>query len=95
MGTLDAAHEPTGVLHLHVGPLGSDAHRPAPVLRPVQPAVQRRDGARVLEQVAPVPETSFAVEAEIVRRELLLERQGELENQWLELIANQDSSRLH
>jgi predicted transcriptional regulator len=36
-----------------------------------------------------------AIEAEIVRRELLLERQGELESQWLKLIADQNSSRLH
>lgn len=35
------------------------------------------------------------VEAEIVRRELLLERQGELENQWLELVSAQNTSRLH
>jgi len=35
-----------------------------------------------------------AVEAEIVRRELLLERQGELKAQWLELISAQDGFRL-
>jgi predicted transcriptional regulator len=35
-----------------------------------------------------------AVEAEIVRRELLLERRGEFETQWLELISAQNSSRL-
>ena len=35
-----------------------------------------------------------AVEAEIVRRELLLERQGELKAQWLELISAQDDFRL-
>ena len=52
---------------------------------------------RVAETCCASPRTFIreAVEAEIVRRELLLERQGELENQWLELIANQDSSRLH
>ena len=35
------------------------------------------------------------VEAEIVRRELLLERQGELERQWLDLVVAQYNSRLH
>ena len=35
------------------------------------------------------------VEAEIVRRELLLEQRGELENQWLELVFAQNNSRLH
>ena len=35
------------------------------------------------------------VEAEIVRRELLLERQGELESQWLDLVVAQYNPRLH
>ena len=35
------------------------------------------------------------VEAEIVRRELLLERQGELESQWLDLVVAQHNPRLH
>jgi hypothetical protein len=52
---------------------------------------------RVAETCCASPRTFIreAVEAEIVRRELLLEQQGELGNQWLELIANQDGSRLH
>jgi len=52
---------------------------------------------RVAETCCASPGTFIreAIEAEIVRRELLLERQGALENQWLALIAEQNSSQLH
>ena len=62
--SLDAANESRRVFDLHVGPLGADANGPSAVLRAMHSAVQRRDRARMLEQIAAVPEATFPVEAQ-------------------------------
>ena len=59
---LDAPDEAPRVFHVQVRPFGADAYRPAAVRRAMQPAMQRSDRPRMLQQIAAVPEPPFAVE---------------------------------